>query len=426
MAQHTWQFSLDNQPYTVDVEIDPFRGIRSVKVGGGAAAPANEGRFDTPALRSLTLAGHSLQVMRSTGSIALLLDGRAIPNTPGQALPSRLQRYEEHRAFWSKLAQLTGLNEAPRADGLFEWRNRLIGTSDNRLVVLDYSVTYQFIRSRVAIFTRFAEDKNVNGLRNKIELDPAVLAITKRLKRSTLEMTIQSAGAAMLLPYDVRKTKPEQVAEDIRTLLNVVKKYTKPIPLTYCDWGKCKSAVHPRELVFYNHSPLLVCSSCMSELEKAGEANQARYNRRTPGFLKAFSGGLAVAALVGVFFGIWKFSLVLAIASFALFFAIVAAMNKLMAKRTEGMLWTAGGLTLLGVLAASVAEATLKLMRSITQSQVEFGMVFRQPDSLRLMGINLAISAAITAATLWFALHQQRQAVRELTHPTIEHSGVQG
>ncbi|GAP12943.1 hypothetical protein LARV_00683 [Longilinea arvoryzae] len=426
MAQHTWQFSLDNQPHTIRAEIDLFRGIRSVQLDGVDARPANEGRFDTSALKSFEVAGHSAQVMKYTGGAALLLDGQALPNTPGQTLPARLQKYETQRVFWRKLAGLTGLKESPRADGMLEWRNRLIGTSDNRLVVLDYSVTYQFMRSRIAIFTRFAQEKDVNSLRGKIELDPAVLALAKRLKRTSLEMSIQSAGVAILLPYDLRKTSPEQAAEDIRTLLNVVKKYTKPLPLTYCDWGQCKSAVHPRELVFYNHSPLLVCSSCMPLLEKAGEANLARYHKRAPGFLKAISAGLAVTALVGVFFGIWKFSLVLAIASFGLFFAIVAAMNMLMVKRTFGMLWAAGGLTLLGVAIASVIEAALRLMSTITLEQVELGLVFLRPETQRLMGINLAVSAVVTAATLWFVLHQQRQAVHELAHPTIEHSGIEG
>ena len=205
----------------------------------------------------------------------------------------------------------------------------------------------------------------------------------------------------------------------------MIKKYTRPLPLTFCDWGQCKSAAHPRELVFYNHSPLLVCTSCMPLLEKAGETNQARFNRRTPGLLKAASAGLAVAALVGVFFGIWKVSIILAIASVALFFAIIAAMNRLTIKRTAGMIWLAGAFTLLGVGIATIMEATLKLMRTLNEaSQVQYGMVFSQPETVRMMLTNLSISLVLTALTLWFALHQQQQGVRELTHPVIEHSGV--
>lgn len=253
-----------------------------------------------------------------------------------------------------------------------------------------------------------------------------MLALIKRLKRLTLEMTVQRAGAAILLPYDLRKTTPEQAAEDIRTLLNVIKKHTKPLPLTFCDWGQCKSAAHPRELVFYNHSPLLVCSNCKPLLEKAGEINRARLAKRAPGMFKAASAGLAVAALAGVFFGIWKVAVVLAAASFALFFVIVAAMNRLAVKRTAGMLWLAGALTLLGVSIASVTEGTLKLLRTLTDtSQVQYGLVFSQPETVRMMVTNLAISLVLTALTLWFALHQQKQGVRELTHPTIEYSGVQ-
>lgn len=427
MANHAWQFSLDNQPHTVKVEIDLIRGIRSVQLDGVDATPANDGRFDTPMMRSFALAGHSLQVMRFSGGAALLLDGQAVPNTPAAALPARLVKYEEQRAFWSKLSSLTGLPAVPRADGLLEFRNRLIGTQDNRLVVLDYSVSYQFVQPRVAIFTRFSEEKDLNGLRNKIESDPALLDLLKRLKRPTLEMTIQASGAAILLPYNLHKTTPEQIASDIRTLLNLVKKYTKPLPLSYCDWGACKSAEHPRELVFYNHSPLLVCSACMPKLEKAGEANLARYRKSAPGFWKAVSAGLLIAVLAGIFFGIWKYSIVLAIISFALFFAIMWAMNRVTIKRTNALIWTAGVLTLSGVFMATITEATLKLMRTLTDiSQVQYGMVFTQPETFRLLGINLGIAAVLTASTLWFALHQQRQAVRELTHPTIEHSGVQG
>ncbi len=427
MSQHTWQFTLDNQPHTVSAEIGLLNGIRRVQVDGVEAIPASEGRFDSASLRSFDVAGHSAQVMKFSGGAGLLLDGQAVPNQPGQPLPARMAKYEAHRAFWSELARLTGLSESPRADGLLEWRNRLIGTADSRLVVLDYSVSYQLIQSRITLFTRFGEEKDLNGLRSRIERDPALLAMLKRLKRTTLEMTVQATGAALLLPYDLRKTTPAQAAEDIRTLLNVVKKCTKPLPLTYCDWGACKSAVHPRELVFYNHSPLLVCSSCLPALEKAGALNRERYRKPAPGLFKAITAGLLVSALAGVFFGIWKYSIVLAIASFALYFAIVWAMNRVMVKRTPAMLWLSGVLTLLSVTIASIMEGTLKLLRTLTDtSQVEFGMAFTQPETLRLLGTNLAISAAITAVVLWFALHQQRQAVRELTHPTIEYSGIQG
>lgn len=427
MAQFTWKFSLDNQSHTVTAETDLLRGIQSVRVDGGQAAPADGGRFDTASLRSFTVAGHSAQIMKYAGRAALLLDGQAVPEVPGQALPARLRKYEAQRAFWNKLAVLTGLKESPRSDGQLEWRNRLIGTADNRPVVLDYSVSYQFMQSRIAIYTRFAQEKDLNTLRGKIERDPAVLDMLKHLKRASLEMTVQSTGAAFLLPYHVQKTDPEQAAEDIRTLLNVVKKNTKPLPLSYCDWGACKSAVHPRELVFYNHSPLLVCLQCMPLLEKAGESNQARYQKRAPGLLKAASGGLAVAAIVGVFFGIWKFSLVLAILAFALFFAIVYAMNRLTVKRTKALLWIAAGLAVLGVGLASLFEATLKLMRTLSESsQVVAGMVFTQPETIRLLGINLAIAIGVVGIALWFALHQQRQAVFELTHPIIEHSGMEG
>ncbi len=425
MAQTTWQFNLDHQPHTVTAEISLFGGIRSVQVDGTALPAAGESRFDSPGLRNFSIGGHSFQVVKYAGGAALLMDGQAVPSAPGQPLPARLQKYEAQRAFWQKLSQLTGLKENPRADGQLEWRNRLIGTADNRLVVLNYSLSNQTLRPRIAIFTRFAEEKDLNGLRSKIESDPAVLALAKRLKRFTLEMTVQPVGAAILLPYDLRKTTPEQVVEDIRTLFNVIKKYTRPLPLTFCDWGQCKSAAHPRELVFYNHSPLLVCTSCMPLLEKAGETNQARFNRRTPGLLKAASAGLAVAALVGVFFGIWKVSIILAIASVALFFAIIAAMNRLTIKRTAGMIWLAGAFTLLGVGIATIMEATLKLMRTLNEaSQVQYGMVFSQPETVRMMLTNLSISLVLTALTLWFALHQQQQGVRELTHPVIEHSGV--
>jgi hypothetical protein len=425
MAQTTWQFNLDHQPHTVTAEISLFGGIRSVQVDGTALPAAGESRFDSPGLRNFSIGGHSFQVVKYAGGAALLMDGQAVPSAPGQPLPARLQKYEAQRAFWQKLSQLTGLKENPRADGQLEWRNRLIGTADNRLVVLNYSLSGQTLRPRIAIFTRFAEEKDLNGLRSKIESDPAVLALAKRLKRFTLEMTVQPVGAAILLPYDLRKTTPEQVVEDIRTLFNVIKKYTRPLPLTFCDWGQCKSAAHPRELVFYNHSPLLVCTSCMPLLEKAGETNQARFNRRTPGLLKAASAGLAVAALVGVFFGIWKVSIILAIASVALFFAIIAAMNRLTIKRTAGMIWLAGAFTLLGVGIATIIEATLKLMRTLNEaSQVQYGMVFSQPETVRMMLTNLSISLVLTALTLWFALHQQQQGVRELTHPVIEHSGV--
>jgi hypothetical protein len=425
MAQTTWQFNLDHQPHTVTAEISLFGGIRSVQVDGTALPAAGESRFDSPGLRNFSIGGHSFQVVKYAGGAALLMDGQAVPSAPGQPLPARLQKYEAQRAFWQKLSQLTGLKENPRADGQLEWRNRLIGTADNRLVVLNYSLSGQTLRPRIAIFTRFAEEKDLNGLRSKIESDPAVLALAKRLKRFTLEMTVQPVGAAILLPYDLRKTTPEQVVEDIRTLFNVIKKYTRPLPLTFCDWGQCKSAAHPRELVFYNHSPLLVCTSCMPLLEKAGETNQARFNRRTPGLLKAASAGLAVAALVGVFFGIWKVSIILAIASVALFFAIIAAMNRLTIKRTAGMIWLAGAFTLLGVGIATIMEATLKLMRTLNEaSQVQYGMVFSQPETVRMMLTNLSISLVLTALTLWFALHQQQQGVRELTHPVIEHSGV--
>ena len=425
MTQTTWQFNLDNQPHTVSAEIAPLGGIRGVQVDGAALPAAGEGSFDGAALRNFSVDGRSLQVVQYSGGAALLVDGQAVPTAPGQPLPARLQKYEAHRAFWQKLSQLTGLKENPRADGQLEWRNRLIGTADNRLVVLNYSLSNQLLRPRIAIFTRFAEEKDLNSLRGKIESDPVVLALAKRLKRFTLEMTVQPVGAAILLPYDLRKTTPEQAVEDIRALLNVIKKHTKPLPLTFCDWGHCKSAAHPRELVFYNHSPLVVCSSCMPLLEKAGETNQARFSRRTPGLLKAASAGLAVGALAGVFFGIWKVSIILAIASFALFFAIIAAMNRLTVKRTTGMIWLAGGFTLLGVAVASVMEATLKLLRTLTDtSQVQYGLVFSQPESVRMMVTNLGISLVLTGFTLWFALHQQRQGVRELTHPTIEHSGV--
>lgn len=425
MAQTTWQFNLDHQPHTVTAEISLFGGIRSVQVDGTALPAAGESRFDSPGLRNFSIGGHSFQVVKYAGGAALLMDGQAVPSAPGQPLPARLQKYEAQRAFWQKLSQLTGLKENPRADGQLEWRNRLIGTADNRLVVLNYSLSNQTLRPRIAIFTRFAEEKDLNGLRSKIESDPAVLALAKRLKRFTLEMTVQPVGAAILLPYDLRKTTPEQVVEDIRTLFNVIKKYTRPLPLTFCDWGQCKSAAHPRELVFYNHSPLLVCTSCMPLLEKAGETNQARFNRRTPGLLKAASAGLAVAALVGVFFGIWKVSIILAIASVALFFAIIAAMNRLTIKRTAGMIWLAGAFTLLGVGIATIMEATLKLMHTLNEaSQVQYGMVFSQPETVRMMLTNLSISLVLTALTLWFALHQQQQGVRELTHPVIEHSGV--
>ena len=425
MAQTTWQFNLDHQPHTVTAEISLFGGIRSVQVDGTALPAAGESRFDSPGLRNFSIGGHSFQVVKYAGGAALLMDGQAVPSAPGQPLPARLQKYEAQRAFWQKLSQLTGLKENPRADGQLEWRNRLIGTADNRLVVLNYSLSNQTLRPRIAIFTRFAEEKDLNGLRSKIESDPAVLALAKRLKRFTLEMTVQPVGAAILLPYDLRKTTPEQVVEDIRTLFNVIKKYTRPLPLTFCDWGQCKSAAHPRELVFYNHSPLLVCTSCMPLLEKAGETNQTRFNRRTPGLLKAASAGLAVAALVGVFFGIWKVSIILAIASVALFFAIIAAMNRLTVKRTAGMIWLAGAFTLLGVGIATIMEATLKLMRTLNEaSQVQYGMVFSQPETVRMMLTNLSISLVLTALTLWFALHQQQQGVRELTHPVIEHSGV--
>lgn len=426
MAQYTWQFNLDQKPHTLSAEVTLFGGIRSVVVDGEAPRPAHEGRFDSPALRSITLEGHTLQVVKAAGGAALLADGQAVPFAPGQPLPARLQKYEAQRAFWQKLGQLTGLDENPRADGQLEWRNRLVGTADNRLVVLTYSLSNQTMQPRIAIFTRFAEEKDLNGLRGKIESDPAVLGLIKRLKRLTLEMTVQRAGAAILLPYDLRKTTPEQAAEDIRTLLNVIKKHTKPLPLTFCDWGQCKSAAHPRELVFYNHSPLLVCSNCKPLLEKAGEINRARLAKRAPGMFKAASAGLAVAALAGVFFGIWKVAVVLAAASFALFFVIVAAMNRLAVKRTAGMLWLAGALTVLGVSIASVTEGTLKLLRTLTDtSQVQYGLVFSQPETVRMMVTNLAISLVLTALTLWFALHQQKQGVRELTHPTIEHSGVQ-
>ncbi|NMB69411.1 MAG: hypothetical protein GYA20_11695 [Chloroflexi bacterium] len=425
MAQTTWQFNLDHQPHTVTAEISLFGGIRSVQVDGTALPAAGESRFDSPGLRNFSIGGHSFQVVKYAGGAALLMDGQAVPGAPDQPLPARLQKYEVQRAFWQKLSQLTGLKENPRADGQLEWRNRLIGTADNRLVVLNYSLSNQTLRPRIAIFTRFAEEKDLNSLRSKIESDPAVLALAKRLKRFTLEMTVQPVGAAILLPYDLRKTTPEQVVEDIRTLFNVIKKYTRPLPLTFCDWGQCKSAAHPRELVFYNHSPLLVCTSCMPLLEKAGETNQARFNRRTPGLLKAASAGLAVAALVGVFFGIWKVSIILAIASVALFFAIIAAMNRLTIKRTAGMIWLAGAFTLLGVGIATIMEATLKLMRTLNEaSQVQYGMVFSQPETVRMMLTNLSISLVLTALTLWFALHQQQQGVRELTHPVIEHSGV--
>lgn len=426
MAQYTWQFTLDNRPHTVSAEVVPFGGIRSLQVDGADARAANEGRFDTASLRSFNIDGLAAQVVKFAGGAGLLLDGKAIPAAPGQPLPARLQKYEAQRTFWGKLAELTGLHEAPRADGLLEFRNRLIGTADNRLVVLDYSVSYQFIRPRITLYVRFAEEKDLNELRGRIERDPAVLQMLKHLKRASLEMTVQSTGAVILLPYDVRKTSPELAAEDVRVLLNVIKKYTKPIPLSYCDWGACKSANHPRELVFYNHSPLIVCSTCMPLLEKAGEVNQQRYNKRAPGMLKAVSAGLAVAAIVGVFFGIWKVSLVLAIGAFALFFATVGAMNRLTVKRTPALLWIASGLTLLGVAVASLMEATLKLMRSLTDAgQIEYGMVFTRPETLRLMATNLAIALAVTGIALWFALHQQQQAVHELTHPTIEHSGVQ-
>jgi hypothetical protein len=426
MAKLAWQFTLDNQEHAVSAQVDLLYGIRSVQVDGMEDVPAQEGRFDTAALRNFTLAGHSLQVMKFSGGAGLLLDGQALPNQPGGTLPARLRKYEEQRAFWVKLAELTGLKPVPRADGLLEFRNRLIGTQDNRLVVLEYSVSYQFMQPRIAISTRFGAEKDLNGLRGKIESDPALLDLLKRLRRPTLEMTIQSAGAAILLPYNLHKTTPEQAAGDIRTLLNIVKKYTKPVPLSYCDWGGCKSAVHPRELVFYNHSPLLVCSTCMPALEKAGQSNLARYRKSTPGFWKAASAGLLIALLAGIFFGIWKYSLVLAIASFALYFAIVWAMNRVMVKRTYGLLWLAGGMTLISVLIATVTEATLKLMRTLTDtSQIEYGMVFAQPESIRLLWTNLGIGVILTAFTMWFVLHQQRQAVYELTHPTIEHSGVQ-
>ena len=425
MAQTTWQFNLDHQPHTVTAEISLFGSIRSVQVDGTALPAAGESRFDSPGLRNFSIGGHSFQVVKYAGGAALLMDGQAVPSAPGQPLPARLQKYEAQRVFWQKLSQLTGLKENPRADGQLEWRNRLIGTADNRLVVLSYSLSNQTLRPRIAIFTRFAEEKDLNGLRSKIESDPVVLALAKRLKRFTLEMTVQPVGAAILLPYDLRKTTPEQAVEDIRALFNVIKKYTRPLPLTFCDWGQCKSAAHPRELVFYNHSPLLVCTSCMPLLEKAGETNQARFNRRTPGLLKAASAGLAVAALVGVFFGIWKVSIILAIASVALFFAIIAAMNRLTVKRTAGMIWLAGAFTLLGVGIATIMEATLKLMRTLNEaSQVQYGMVFSQPETVRMMLTNLSISLVLTALTLWFALHQQQQGVRELTHPVIEHSGV--
>jgi len=426
MAQTTWQVTLDNQPHTVCAEIALFGGIRSVQINGAEAQPAHAGRFDGPGLRTFNVGGRTLQVVKYTGGAALLADGQAVPFAPGQPLPARLQKYEAQRAFWKKLGELTGLDENPRADGQLEWRNRLVGTADNRLVVLNYALSNQTLQPRIAIFTRFAVEKDLNGLRGKIESDPAVLALIKRLKRLTLEMTVQPAGAAILLPYDLRKTTPEQAAEDIRTLLNVIKKHTKPLPLTFCDWGQCKSAAHPRELVFYNHSPLLVCSNCLPLLEKAGEINRARLAKRAPGMFKAASAGLAVAALAGVFFGIWKVAVVLAAASFALFFVIVAAMNRLAVKRTAGMIWLAGALTLLSVSIASIIEGTLKLLRTLTDtSQVQYGLVFSQPETVRMMVTNLAISLVLTAFTLWFALHQQKQGVRELTHPIIEHSGVQ-
>jgi hypothetical protein len=330
MTKRIWTIVVDGQEHKVELIHHWVIGLRRVSVDGQVVHRATEWFTSGNILRVMPILDGQAQVWLVTHatnySYYLLLGGRPIPNdkerargiTSEQLLASRNL---QDLARWLDLARQLGLTYLPLVGTLWGFQHRLVGVIQDRPVTVFLGVRGANNSAMLGINVRYGSTIDLQNATVGIANDPRFNDLTPNSTRRRSDLQMSANNAGIVLPYNKAKIQPDELAQCIRTFVQVVDSHTPPLALDHCE--QCKGVTAVRT-VLVNKNLMRVCQSCLDKMPDAGlaarRAYQAAPHKLTRGVLAGLGATVVTAPLwaaivllldrVGAFMGLGTFMLV--------------------------------------------------------------------------------------------------------------------
>lgn len=406
MPTRTWQLSLDGKPYQIILKHGAFSGKREIWVNGESVMKARI-TIDGGSEHHFTVGTHPAEI----GIVAnltwkyefyLLVDGQLqfALEEKKPIIGKRTKAKLDERNKWQNMGQTFGLEYHPLEVKSFIYQPRLLGFYRNFLVQIQPG----FMRAGEAYVP------GVQVLIRHFELDEEKIKTIKKEKQieAFLRETKFPQGleiyrsATSFFIRILNKKGAQKLEETIAQFLALIPQFIHPLSPEKCEGAMCKQRVgQDLRLTIINNAPLLMCDSCIGEIEGLAKQTEEAYQQAPSHLLKGLlygAGGALAGAMIWALVMIFLDSIGAVFAAVILLF-VVRLMDKAGTKRTItsallAALLSLGGAvvgTYFGILGILLKEGKLvitldRLLRIAIQMFSEPELLW-QPIFFALIGI---------------------------------------
>ncbi|MEO6119907.1 MAG: hypothetical protein ABIP12_04390 [Terriglobales bacterium] len=264
--------------------------------------------------------------------------------------------------YWSKLAELTGLQHCPKQGPFAQSDGAVMGARNGYILAVGPAKDGN--ASLVNIMVRFPENTVEQSTRMALENSGALAVALETDKvgdKQLKKVVIGPDGIVWKMDYSLSKPKAEKVATVANALVDAIK---GQVPDFQGKCEQCRTAA-VSEILLMNGIPVYYCAGCQFKVQAALDEAAREYGAMESNlFLGIFYGGVAavVGALAwgGVAYGINKIFLFGAILiGLLVAWAVIKGMGRLNFIGHVAI----GGLTVLSVLMGDVLFYTLSVMK---------------------------------------------------------------
>lgn len=437
MAKRTWQIRINVQPHTVRAQHSYWTGQRTVWLDDQVVVSGR--KFLEYGTR------HAFNIDGQPAAFEIVTNGFVyryllwIGDEPQPAVEDggrtgRLQskviaNRRTQRAYWHKLAELTGLKSFPRNDQPGLWQYRLIGCINQYVTMIAYGQQDKTLRPIIGILIRFRSGLDSATTQEAIRQDTELQFFSdKDHARRGYAQTIGDDYAWFILPYEPKKETAEAVAARALQLAKVIAKYVQPA--TECEGRTCKvKNGEPVQLVLINGLPMWLCHSCLEHLPEMTSNAKQRYQAAPSSLKRGMLVGLSVAILGALAWAMLAtvFQAVAAITGMATFIGVIKAMDRVKTKRTITSLLIAGGLTIGSAVLGMYLTAIWEVLRdpSINLSQLPMSQLATEVQhfvviNTRLLSLTIGYCLVGVLPYAFFTWWEQKRALTHAFQPTVE------
>lgn len=431
MANLNWTVDVENTKHVIRLYHAYFGGQRTIWVDDQIVTQSKK-TYDSGSIHILQISDKVYELDIVTNGISfyyfLLQNGLPIPSDEQKekGIKSQDLLHDRHLgdlSYWLDLGNALSLIYLPNRNAAWAWRNRLVGSMQGYIVVIQKSTFPRTNGAAWSILVHHARPLSSDA-GEKIRSDSRVTALLGKLKKAKEAFEHTPGYTWIFFPTKKHETA-SALATRIRAFLSAVSMHTPLVREDLCENPECKRRFGTdNQLILVNGVPVLYCQDCIKEIPEQGKQAEKAYQSAPDNILPGLIVGIGIVVLGAM---IWSamavlLDLVAAVISAVILVLIVRGMDQAGTKRSVRSLALAVLLTIISVTLGCIATLFFAFIRqglpiSLQTLFLAFNATFQDASMLVMAYLFTLLGGG---SFLWSIWVQQKVQLSRSFKPIVE------